>query len=208
MDEPPKVLLVEGQDDEHIVRRLWHRRHRSEPSFDIKNKQGIDNLIDAISTEIKAPDLAVVGAAIGIVADANDGPGGRWDAISHQLRKAGVEPPEARPPGGMIVDGLPRVGVWLMPDNRGRGELEDFVREMIPSDDPAWSLAQKYIEDIPKEARKFSARKTSRAELHAWLATRKEPGFMGVAIGRGDLKTDGSLCVGFLAWIESLFGRV
>ena len=202
MDEPPKVLLVEGQDDEHVVWHLWKRRHRSEPPFGIEGTEGVENLIEAISTEIKAPGRT----AIGIVADANDDPGGRWDAISHRLRQAGVEPPESRPLDGTIMDGPPRVGVWLMPDNRRPGELEDFVQEMIPSGDPAWPLAQKYIRDIPKEARRFPPGKTSRAELHAWLATREEPGRMGSAIGRRDLQTDGPLCSAFLAWIERLFG--
>ena len=201
MDEPLKVLLVEGRDDRHVVRHLQDRTS-SVPSFDIQDKEGIDNLLRFIEPEIRVPGRA----AVGIVADANDDLDARWDAISHRLREAGVEPPEARPPDGMIVDGLPRVGVWLMPDNQRPGELEDFVQEMIPSGDPAWPLAQKYIEDIPKEARRFPARKTSRAELHAWLATREEPGRMGSAIGRGDLQTDGKLCSAFLEWIERLFG--
>ena len=202
MDEPPKVLFVEGQDDKHVVRHLWIRRHGLMPSFDIQDKEGIENLIDAISLGIKAPGRAV----LGIVVDANDDPGGRWDAISHRLREADVEPPEAHPRYGMIVDGRPRVGVWLMPGDQRLGEIEDFVQEMIPSDDPAWPLAKRYIEDIPKGARKFSDKKTSRAELHAWLATREEPGRMGLAIRRGDLQTDGPLCLAFLAWIEELFG--
>ena len=201
MDEPPKVLLVEGLDDRHVVQHLQDRTS-SAPSFDIQDKEGIDNLLRFIEPEIRVPGRA----AVGIVADANDSPDARWDAISHRLREAGVEPPEARPPDGMIVDGLPRVGVWLMPDNQRSGELEDFVQEMIPSGDPAWPLAKGYIRDIPKEARKFPARKTSRAELHAWLATREEPGRMGSAIGRRDLQTDGPLCSAFLEWIERLFG--
>lgn len=104
------------------------------------------------------------------------------------------------------MGGAPRVGVWLMPDNRSAGELEDFVQRMIPDGDPAWPLAREYVRGIPDEARAFPSGKRSRAELHAWLATREEPGFMGSAIGRGDLKTGGPLCTAFLAWIESLFG--
>jgi len=139
--------------------------------------------------------------------DANDDPSARWRAVSGRLRNANIGGvPDAPSPDGTIMDGLPRVGVWLMPDNRRPGELEDFVQEMIPPDDLVWPLAQKYIEDIPKEARKFPATKTSRAELHAWLATREEPGRMGSAIGRGDLQTDGKLCSAFLKWIERLFG--
>ena len=48
-------------------------------------------------------------------------------------------------------------------------------------------------------------REFPRAELHAWLATRENPGLMGAAIGRGDLKTDGPLCAAFLKWLEVLF---
>ena len=201
MDETPKVLFVEGRDDEHVVRELWKRRHGSKPSFAIQNKEGIGNLKDAISPGIKAPGRK----ALGIVADADDDLGGCWDAISDRLGKVGVKLPEARPPDGIIVYGQPRVGVWLMPDNQRPGELEDFVREMIPTNDPAWCLAKRYIRGIPPEAIKFTTKKKSRAELYAWLATRKEPGRIGWAIGRGDLQIYGSLCSAFLAWIERLF---
>ena len=126
-------------------------------------------------------------------------------AVSHRLREADIVPPGALSPGGTIIDTTPRIGVWLMPDNRSAGEIEDFVQQMIQHDDPAWPLAQRYIRDIPEEARKFRPHKTSRAELHAWLATREEPGFMGSAIGRGDLETGGPLCTEFAEWIERLF---
>lgn len=203
MDRSPKILLVEGQDDEHVVCHLWERLRQSRSPFGIHQSEGIDELLKVIDPAVKLPGRA----AVGIVADANDSPDARWAAISHRLREAEIGGvPKAPSPGGTIVDGLPRVGVWLMPDNRRPGELEDFVQGMIPPDDLVWPLARKYIEDIPEEARKFSARKTSRAELHAWLATREEPGRMGSAIGRRDLQTDGPLCSAFLAWIERLFG--
>ena len=202
MDQSRNILLVEGQDDKHVVGHLWNRRHRLEPPFDIQDWQGIDKLLKAIEPEIRVPDRA----AVGIVADANDDQDARWAAVLGRLREAEIEAPQALSPDGAIIGGAPRVGVWLMPDNRRPGELEDFVQEMIPNDDPVWPLARGYVRDIPREARKFSPNKTSRAELHAWLATREEPGFMGSAIKRGDLKTDGPLCSAFLAWLERLFG--
>ena len=73
MDQPPKVLLVEGQDDRHVVRHLWNRRHRSEPPFYIWDKEGIPNLLRSIEPEIRFPDRA----AVGIVADANGDPNAR-----------------------------------------------------------------------------------------------------------------------------------
>ena len=195
-----KILFVEGQDDKHVAR---HLRDRNLPalSFEIQDKGGVDALLESVGPEIKAPGRA----AVGFVLDANDHPDGRWHAVSDRIREAGLRPPRRPSPSGTIMDGPPRVGVWLMPDSRSTGELEDFVQGMIPQDDLAWELARQYIGKIPEEARKFPPKKQSRAELHAWLATRENPGLMGAAIGRGDLKTDGPLCAAFLAWLEALF---
>lgn len=195
-----KVLFVEGQDDRHVVR---HLRDRNLPalSFAIQDKGGVDALLESVGPEIKAPGRA----AVGFVLDANDNPDSRWRAVADRIRKADILLPQAPRRGGTIMKGLPRVGVWLMPDNRSAGELEDFVQKMIPKDDPVWELARQYIGKIPEEAQKFLPKKQSRAELHAWLATRENPGLMGSAIGRGDLKTDGDLCAAFLAWLKVLF---
>ena len=84
-------------------------------------------------------------------------------------------------------------------------DIEDFIKHMVPCADPVWPLAEKYIGDIPADARRFASRKTSKAEIHAWLATREKPGRMGAAIGCGDLQTGGSLCADFLKWIGDLF---
>lgn len=193
------ILFVEGQDDRHVVRHLCSRNLPA-LSFEIEDKGGVGELLEAVGPEIKAPGRV----AVGFVLDANDNPDGRWRAVANRIREAGIRLPRASRPG-TIMKGPPRVGVWLMPDNRSTGELEDFVQGMIPEGDPAWELAQRYIRDIPEEARKFLPKKQSRAELHAWLATRENPGLMGAAIGRGDLKTDGRLCSAFLAWLEKLF---
>lgn len=172
-------------------------------SFEIKNSKGIYKLFKAVGPEIKAPGRA----AVGFVLDANDDPVGRWRDISDRLREADICAPrdEDPCPKGTIKDGAPRVGVWLMPDNQSSGELEDFVRSMIPEDDLAWKLARRYIQNIPKGERKFRSGKKSKAEVHAWTAARKDPGMMGLAIDSGDLKTDGPLCLDFLAWLEKLF---
>ncbi len=92
-----------------------------------------------------------------------------------------------------------------MPDNTSTGELEDFVAQMIPEDDAVWPLARQYIQGIPKERRRFTAKKMRKAEVYAWLATRKEPGPMGAAIGKRDLSTDGQLCRKFSQWLGRLF---
>ena len=196
-----RVLLVEGQDDEYVVSRLLER-HKSVLPFSILNKQTISKLLPSISLEIRAPDRQ----AVGILVDADDDIATRWDAVRGQLSKADIHPPTAPDSAGTIIDGTPRVGIWLMPNNESLGELEDFVVRMIPDGDEVWPLSQRYIEEIPEAERKFSAKKKLRAQLYAWLAARKDPRQMGLAIRARDLEVDGELSNTFVAWLTKLFG--
>lgn len=201
---PARVLLVEGPDDKHVVRHLCDRT-ASSLEFEIVTKYGVSNLVPAIYEEVMAPGRK----AVGIVVDADDSLQARWNAVSHRLRnEVNVPTPTALSRDGASIEenGFPRIGVWIMPDNESSGEIEEFVRTMIPEGDPVWPLSRQYIEGIPKSVRKFSNGKKTRAEVHAWLATRKTPSLMGAAIGQGELRSDGELCRRFLKWLENLFG--
>ena len=140
-----------------------------------------------------------------VIVDANDDLKARWSSVAYRLREEGIEVPDNPEARGTIVEGPPRIGIWSMPDNASSGELEDFVSEMIPDDDPVWPRTQRYIDGIPEEDRKFTGRKTQRAKLHAWLATREDPRLMGAAIRTGDLRVDGELSTRFADWLRRLF---
>ena len=216
-----RILLVEGQDDKHVVFQLCERH----PSFSVKraggneygvlqyketldvfisDKDGFPNLLSSISREIRVSGRQT----LGIVMDANSNLQARWNQIRECLIQGGIQsPPTAPDPAGTIIpeqDFQPRIGIWLMPDNESPGELEDFIMKFIPDDDAVWPSSQRYIEGIPASDRKFT--KIDKAKLHAWLATRRTPGRMGAAIGAGDLRVDGVLCQKFIAWLEKLFG--
>lgn len=203
--ESDRVLLVEGQDDEHVVRHIWEQTVLGSPSassFTIRNTGNVDKALESIGPEIKAPGRQ----AVGILVDANDNVKGRWDAIMGRLRKAGViQLPSSPRSSGTILPSQPRIGIWLMPNNSLRGELEDFIARMIPESDAVWPLSQCYIDKIPEEERKFKPKKTRRAQIHAWLAAREDPRRMGAAIGAKDLEVDGVLCQRFIAWLTQLF---
>lgn len=204
-----RVLLVEGADDMHVVRHLRDHQDRSDiPAFEIIDKDGIDNLIPAIGPELKAPGRL----AVGILADANDDPDARWQSIADRLRRVGIEAPAGPSSTGVVVPagraGGPRVGVWLMPDNGSRGELEDFVEKLIPEDDPVWPLADRYVRGISPDARRFKPGKITRAKIHAWLATRAEPRKMGAAIAVGDLDATAPPATRFAEWLRTVFSPV
>lgn len=199
---PEHLLIVEGQDDLHV---LWHlrERHASAPSFCIEDKGNDRELLASIVPEVRVEDRK----ALGILIDANDNLRSRWDAISGRLDRLGIGTPAIPDPTGTIIDtpGRPRVGIWLMPNNQSPGELEDFIRPMIPANDPIWPLSNRYVDGIPKADRKFGEGKILRAKIHSWLAVRKEPRPMGRAISTRDLEVDGDLCQRFVAWLTRLF---
>ncbi len=199
-----KVLLVEGIDDKYVVEKLCER-HNFEVEFDILNSGGFPELKKAIRLQARVEGRE----ALGLLVDANENPAGRWDGVTHQLRMEGYGPPRQMASNGTIIGGVgrrPRVGVWLMPDNSSKGQLEDFVQKLIPNGDSVWPLATDYIEDIPEGERKFTLGKMQRAKVHAWLAAREEPRKMGLAIQAGDLDADAQPAIYLIGWLRRLFG--
>ena len=199
------MLLVEGSSDKHVVRNLRKRFRgaQSIPVFEIRETGGLDRLLSLIEAEIDVPGRK----AVGILVDANDTPEERWDAVTERLRHARPGMTTGDPAReGTIIGGRPEVGIWLWPDNQSHGELEDFVAGMIPDDDPVWPLSESYIDGIPQHCRKFAEKKTTRAKVHAWLATRETPGFVGSVVGEGELRSDGVLVTQFVGWLRKLFG--
>ncbi len=198
----PHVLLVEGPDDKNVVWQICNRSPDT-PDFFIQDRGGIEPLLDAIGAELNAPDRRV----LGILADADTNLTGRWASIVNRLAEEGIRIPNRPDADGVIIDTeeKPRVGIWLMPDNSMDGELENFVADMIPDDDPVWPMSQQYINEIPLEHRKFAPGKTLRAQVHAWLATLSDPRLMGQAIGARDLTVNNPLSQTFLRWLSRLF---
>ncbi|MCE2558150.1 MAG: hypothetical protein J4F98_05890 [Acidobacteria bacterium] len=197
-----QILLVEGEDDEHVVEHLYRKVHGAEPPFEIVNKMGYSKLLKGLPLDLKRSGLRT----LGILADANDDLETRWRELVAAAEEEDVRLPDEPSPSGTLVEGDIRVGVWLMPNNVSTGELEDFARELVPCADRVWPLAEKYIAGIPEADRKFSAGKTSKANLYAWLASRKHPQRIGAAIGAGDLEVGTPLAKQFTQWLNDLFG--
>ena len=199
---PPQLLIVEGNDDRHVVDKLL-QRHGLTPPFDTNAKGGFDELHKSIYNEVNASKRQT----LGIVADANDHPDRRWQSICDKLQEAQCDVPTSPSPEGVVFNGpqTVRVGVWLMPDNDRPGELEDFVADMIPPGNPIWPDAQRYINGIAPDLRLFPAQKTKRAQVHAWLATRAKPRPMGLAVTADDLRHDASVATAFVDWLRRLF---
>lgn len=195
-----RLLLVEGRDDKHVVIHL-RGQHQQIPEFEVTEKESISKLVDSIPAELKVSGRI----ALGIMVDGNENPEARWDSITGILHSAGIDAPAAIDAAGTIIEGPPRVGIWLMPDNQSEGELEDFVSNLVPDEDPVWPRAKDYIDDIPTKDRKFKHKKRSRAILAAWLATREDPRQMGLAIKTQDLDANQPPALIFADWLRRTF---
>lgn len=216
------VLMVEGQDDKHMV---WQLCRRDSSSFSV-SRYGYEMSVTLLTQStafliaeqgsrsdlLKAIRQQIVSSrtqAVGVLVDADDDLNKCWDDLVREFLRADVQLPVQPDLGGTIIPEqgfFPRIGIWLMPDNRTGGELENFVLGMIPDDDPEWPLAQDFIEKIPCGDRKFAPEKIDKAKVYAWLAARKEPGRIGAAIGANDLYVGNPLCRDFLSWLTKLFG--
>ncbi len=215
------VLLVEGQDDKHMVWQLcdqdpsfsasreddemWVTLRDRGSTFRILEKGNDSTLLKSIRDEVEVRRRP----AVGIIMDADSDLEKRWGEISARFTRTEIDLPLSPKSAGTIVtpkqDYHPRIGIWLMPDNKSHGELEDFALRMIPSNDDVWELSQRYIDTIPCPSRKFQADKIDRAKLFAWLAARREPSRMGAAVGAGDLDSTVPICRDLLTWLTDLF---
>jgi len=194
---PERLLLVEGPDDEHVVKHLCDRSDLTR-NFDIVQKGGFSELSKSIPVELAVPGRL----ALGVIADANDNLASRWQTIRDRCERRNIILPRQPVGEGTVVEGRPRVGVWLMPDNQHSGQLEDLVADLIPEGDIIWPLAQKFVDGIPETER---PKPVIKAQVGAWLAVRASARPMGSAIGTGHLNASASAAASLIDWLKRLF---
>lgn len=202
-------LVVEGKDDQHVVWALCVRHNLPETFVVVTpgdEVNGIDELLDGLPVRLKRSGLT----ALGLVIDADQGLQNRWQAVCARLAMHGYVNLPAQPdPQGTIIHQapLPRLGVWLMPDNQLPGMLEDFVAYLIPGGDPLQARAHTIVAEIERDGlRRFNPLHRPKALIHTWLAWQERPGLpMGQAITTHALLHDAPLARTFVEWLQRLF---
>ncbi len=205
---PKKILLVEGTDDEHVIKAICGRRGLQKID-EIKPCGGIDRLLEAFPVRLKESDVT----ALGVVIDADSDLQGRWESLRHLLVQAGYENVCATPlAAGVIIDPpanslLPRAGLWLMPNNSTAGILEDFLRFLVPTPSPLLQHAEQSLTTIPATELRFTPLARPKALIHTWLAWQQEPGRpLGLSITARFLDGGAPQVDIFVRWLQSLFG--
>lgn len=203
------MLLVEGKDDKIVLERICAGRGTvSDCEIETPKDGGIDQLLQSFKVRLKT--FNEEGDIVGIVIDADANLDSRWISIRNRLIEAGYEDLPAQPdPDGTIIHAtdeppLPKVGIWIMPDNKTSGILEDFLKFLIPQEDRLLDHVNACIDSAPIQL--FSNNDRPKAVIHTWLAWQKEPGKpYGTAITAKFLDPNVPKVSVLVSWMERLF---
>ena len=206
-EKHPRKLLVEGNDDQHVVWAICQQFTIPE-TFDVVDSKGITKLVSDIAVRAKQAGVQ----SLGILADTDDNEhGNRWKQITDKLKGLNYSIPESPNPLGTIIPSpapnRPRVGIWLMPDNQAPGMIEDFIRFLVPTGDESLALAEETITTLEdRSLQRYIPNHRAKALIHTWLAWQENPGTpLGQAITKRYLTTDTNLCQQFADWLRRLF---
>ncbi|EKV01876.1 hypothetical protein Lepto7375DRAFT_4070 [Leptolyngbya sp. PCC 7375] len=200
-----KVLLVEGDNDCHVVMSLCIA-HTVPETFGIYRCGSDDKVLKRLNALISRPNPPEV---IGVMLDA-DSPSlsGRWNNVKNKLSHYNYEfPTHPSPNGTFVASDLeePKLGFWLMPNNQDSGMLEDFCTEL--AEPSSLQFAQQCVEQAEaKGLATFKSVHRSKAIIHTYLAWHDEPGSpLGRAITKRALRPHTEIAVRFTDWLKRLF---
>ena len=171
----PRKLIVEGGTDKRVMPFLleangiaWNAD--GQPVVHIESYGGIEEMLKAgaIEGELAASGLEALGAVV----DANGDAHRQWTRVRNRCREHLPRLPADIPEEGLQVatEAGPRFGVWIMPDNRSAGMLEDFSPSSFRTTRSACSLwpsnaSRKQPSEAPRSNKRMQPK---RAFTHGW----------------------------------------
>lgn len=204
MAEHRNLLIVEGNNDRHVMLALRDKL-QMKTIYEVENKNNDDQLLRSIPAELNVSGRKCLGIILDADPDAN-----RWDQLKRILSPKKYDIPSKPDISGSILSspelGLPKVGIWLMPDNQSHGMLEDFMRLLIPDDDECLVFAEETLQTLEdKNIQRYKEVHRSKALIHTWIAWQDQPGIpLGQSTSRY-LNIDTELCQQFASWLNKLF---
>jgi hypothetical protein len=203
------ILLTEGDNDCHVILALCkHYAISVAPeTFELDSCDGSKKVLKRLNAllNLNTEEKKV----IGVVLDADDpSHAAKWQAFQDVLTKRQINCPANPDENGTIIPATgeyPKIGLWLMPNNRIDGMLEDFCLTL--ADDNAIAFAQHCVTTAQEKGHaSFKANHRSKAIIHTHLAWQDEPGKpLGQAITANVLNPAYPLAKTFADWLKALF---
>ena len=207
--EKENILLVEGPNDKGAIEGLMQKHHVAR-NFEFVIATGIDNLLQKLDSYLKSSAYGV----IGVVVDADKDVDARWQQLRDRLMKTGKYSCKKMPlaDGGMIIEADEpeqdaKVGIWIMPDNKYKGTLENFLLGMVPEDDELLvEVENELVRLETNNVKRYRDIDRNKAKVHTFLAWEENPGTsLYTAIVSRILNPDADIAKLFVVWIKSLY---
>ncbi len=167
-----RLLLVEGQDEVNVFSALLGSLPDGGVGsriqvIEVGGKNGFYRRLNAIWGLMKSDHTL---RAIGVVRDADENADRAFQSVTHDLRNAGFEPPDAH---GCFSVGTPVAGVFIVPDGRNSGALETLLRRSV-EETPAGRCVDQYL-DCLEQHDAMKSRNVDKSFAHAFLAASRNP---------------------------------
>ncbi len=198
--------LFEDEDDLHLFGQLARALGLPDLQQPPTSLKGYDppKLRKRLATIAKTDWERIV-----LVLDADRAPEGgpalRWKEVLDALRTVKIDiPGNASTEDGLIhdlSDGR-RVAVWLFPDCRSEGAMEDFVlQRLVPEKDTLLGHAETVVDALPDK--RFPAKHVQKARMRSWLSWQERPGLPpGRAISERVLAVSEERLGTFAVWLR------
>ncbi len=201
----PRMIVTEGSNDMHVIAALCMKHEVQEGAFTIYDGGSDSQAIKFFNTSLMG---SVPPEVMGIVIDA-DNPSleKKWHVLRESLISLGYMVPERPEPNGTVIEhrNMPKVGVWLMPDNQVDGMLENFCEKMASPEHI------EYAKECALKAREngigsFVDVHIPKAVIHTYLSWQNSPGKpLGQAITAKVLDHDVEIAHKFTSFLKRLF---
>jgi hypothetical protein len=214
-----KLLLVEGPNDCHAVFQLMRLIYQGDPVFGLHECGGDEGVLDSLGFRLVNPRPRQ--KILGLILDTDIEGAGHEEVVQRRLDQLRARTgnyyqlPDVFPEEGVIVEPLldrpdsvrqPKLGIWLMPNNRAYGMFEDLLAGSLPEKEKRYTAA---VVDKAKEdgIATFKQVHISKAVIRTYMAWQDPPDiqYLGLAIKRGTFNNIEATCTRFIEWIERLF---
>ena len=160
-----KVMAVEGNDEVNFFKSLLE--HTGITDVEVFEAGGKDQFKNKLPALIRRKGFSEV-ETLAIIRDAEENAGSAFDSIINILKKENLKPPSKV---NEFSQGIPRIGIFIMPGNSDEGMLEDLCLQTVENH-PVMKCVEAFIDCVKKSGNQPG--NIAKAKAQAFLAAMPE----------------------------------